>query len=629
MELDEIKRRSNEVARQFLQPSADGRGFICPVCGRGDGRSHHGGDRRGIRFEETEATATHKASLGYAKCFTCQTGGDIFDWYKYATGADTKEAMRVLGVDQKESKAPSRKQDTSPLQEKKITPQEIADYMGNAESYEPSKPWRGIDVGVLRGAGAKYLPHWRLPDKPTMWEHEVVAIPTSKGSYFVREFNDKGRWDMGTKQPSGLDNLQGKRDIYLVEGVIDALSLESVGVPAIGLSGTDGIGKLCNVLQGNLFPYRFLLAPDNDKDGLKAMDTWEDKLKAIGQDCKRVDVVELYGGAKDANEALQADRDGLARRVQREDPEENPWGGRTLSLIQGVEDGSFIPIPTGVKEIDKLLGGGFLPATLVTLGAPPAGAKTSITQWLMETMAKNKEDFSCLYFCGEMSREQLQARSISRVLYERGKDLTAMDILRGAPGWRDGVSLYDYEYASRVAYYSESDLDVILDILKKGVRYNQKKGKPAPFCVIDYLQIVQTQGNDEADRIGRTMKAMKDFARKTNSVVIIITAQNRMSNTSKTVSMFSGRGSSSIEYGADLCLSLIDTDYLADPNFDGEPDRGKKSLVVTKGRFVGQDARQDFMFDGRHTNFEPVWGRTESKTVSARIDSLLDEPPAR
>ena len=628
MELDEIKRRSNEVARQFLQPSADGRGFICPVCGRGDGRSHHGGDRRGIRFEETKETATHKASLGYAKCFTCQTGGDIFDWYKYATGADTKEAMRVLGVDQKESKAPSRKQDIPPLQEKKITPQEIADYMGKAESYEPSKPWRGIDVGVLWRAGAKYLPHWRLPDKPTMWEHEVVAIPTSKGSYFVREFNDKGRWDMGTKQPSGLDNLQGKRDIYLVEGVIDALSLESVGVPAIGLSGTDGIGKLCNVLQGNLFPYRFLLAPDNDKDGLKAMDTWEDKLKAIGQDCKRVDVVELYGGAKDANEALQADRDGLARRVQREDPEENPWGGRTVGLAQGIREGKYIPIPTGIAEIDNLLGGGFLPGTLATLGAPPAGGKTAISQWLMESMAKNRKDFSCLYFCGEMSREQLQARSVSRILSEHGKDLSALDVLRGAHGWEDGVARYEIECGGRVAYFKERDLSIILGIIKKGVRYNEKHKKPAPIVVLDYLQIMQCPSKDEQEKIDKVMGVMKDYAERHNTVAIVITAQNRESNKNGIVSMFTGKGGGGIEYGADYCLTLADTDTL-DKSFDGEVDKSKKSLVLTKGRFIGQDTRLDFHFDGRHSNFEPAWGRTESKTVSARIDSLLGEPPAR
>lgn len=626
MTIEELKERSNEVARSFLKPSRDGRGFECPVCGRGDGVSHHNRDRKGIIFKPVN----QGGRTNYlARCFSCKTGGDIVDWYMQVTGADTKEAMRVLGVDQKESKAPSRKQDIPPLQEKKLTAREIAEYMMSAEKHEPSKPWRGIDTAILQKRGAVYLPRWRQPNKPTMWEHEVVAIPTSKGFYFVREVNGTGKWDMGEKQPCGLDNLRGDSDVFVVEGAIDSLSLESVGVPAIGLGGTDGMGKLCEVLKGTSFPYRLLLAPDNDDSGHKAICDWVAKLDSIGARYEVMDIANLYGGVKDANDALQADREGLTSRANAIiDREQNPWSGRAVGLLQGMMGKEFMLVPTGIEAIDDLLGGGFQPATLATLGAPPAGGKTLIAQWLMETMAQKKQDFTCLYFCGEMSREQLQARSVSRVLFEHGKDFSALDVLNDVQGTRDGVAMYEHDIAGRVAYFRERDMEIIQGIIQKGVKYNLKHGRPAPYIVIDYLQIMQVQSRDEQERLDKIMGILKDIAVKARTVVIVITSQNRESNKNGVVSMFTGRGSSGIEYGADLCLSLVNTDTL-DKSFEGESDDSHKSLVLTKGRFIEKNKRKDFDFDGAHSYFKPLMGKLATKQEEETIRRMFDEPPAR
>ena len=625
MTIEELKERSNEVALSLWRPSADRKGIECPICGRGDGKSHHNRDRKGIVFNKVKGNYI-------ARCFTCKTEGDIIDWYKQVNGVDTKEAMRVLGVDRKESKAPSRKQDIPPLQEKKLTAQEIAEYLGAVEKHEPSKTWRGIDTAILQKRGAVYLPRWRQPNKPTMWEHEVVAIPTSKGFYFVREVNGTGKWDMGEKQPCGLDNLRGDSDVFVVEGAIDALSLETVGVPAIGLGGTDGIGKLCEAMKGTSFSYRLLLAPDNDDSGHKAICDWVAKLDSIGARYEVMDIANLYGGAKDANDALQADREGLSRRANAIiDREQNPWSGRAVGLLQGMISKEFKLIPTGIEAIDKLLGGGFQPATIATLGAPPAGGKTLIAQWLMETMAQKKKDFSCLYFCGEMSREQLQARSVARVLFEHGKDFSPLDILNDKAGARDGVAMYEHDIAGRVAYFRERDMEIIQGIIRKGIKYNLKHGRPAPYVVIDYLQIMQVQSKDEQERLDKVMAILKDIAIMGKTVVIVITSQNRESNKNGVVSMFTGLGSSGIEYGSDICLSLVNTDTL-DDSFDPKKDISDdkfKSLVLTKGRFLERSQRLDFKFDGRHSYFEPLMGRLATRREGKVIDGMFGEPPAR
>lgn len=624
------KAAAERLAACFLEPSKDKRGFICP-CGHGEGLAKKKGREKntgdGLTFD----------NRGYWHCFSCQRKGDIVELYQYQhNGVSFKDAVAELealaGIAPPAPPTPPAKQGKSPDQVK-------AEF--EALTFRPySIAARGISPETFARYGVTFCEKFINPLKAGTIHgpRRAIVFPTADGCYFVRacehdEREQTDKWDIGGKEPFNIEALQGNMPVFIVEGVIDALSIIEAGGAAIGLSGIDGIKKLLPHLKEIPFPNGLLIAADNDEPGRKAATDWKKAIEGAGASCKVVDVSKLYEGCKDANELLMEAPERLKNNIAEIYASEmqiiNPWAAGIESLLENVNTGVYEPIPTGIESIDAMLGGGFMAKQLVIIGAPPAMGKTALNQMIVETMALNNPDFTAMYFCFEMSRDQLQARSISRILHRQGVNLTALEVLRGQFGWQEGARIYREAIAGRVAYFGMGNglhscrLEDVLHQMQEGVRYNTFMGKPAPFIVIDYLQLVDVDGKDEMDAIKATVARLKEFAVKNNTVVIAVAANNRESNKSKEVSMYAGRGSSSIEYGADIVLGLTYTEFLEKKEV--AEDKRRRSLVVTKGRFIGQDTRADFEFSGRYTDFAPVdtWGTAPAAADEDAINDLL------
>jgi replicative DNA helicase len=617
------------LAAAFLDMAKDGKSFVCPVCHHGQGEAKkRGGEKNagdGITFTPE----------GRWHCFSCHNKGDIIDLYQLKHGVTHKQA-----VDELEAMLGFAPHVEPPAPKKPA----IADF-GELVFSPLTAEWRGLSPATLEKYGVKGCRQFINPKKAGTIKgpRPAVVFPTSEGCYFVRALEHKegercDKWDIGGKKPFNLEALKSGRPVFVVEGVIDALSIIEAGGEAVGLSGTDGAGAFLEVLKESPSPNGLLIAADNDGPGKKAAESWKAAFESVGVSCEIVDTAALFAGEKDANDALTKDRDGLRQRVQdllaKKAEVPNPWRAADLSgLVANIEAGDYEPIPTGIKSIDDLLGGGLYSRQLITLGAEPGKGKTAFCQWLCENMAAKSDEFSALFLCFEMDRGQLQARSISRLLHGQGYKLTALDVMQGKFGWREGVNIYQQEVGEQVAYYGlgsglhTSSIDEVMRILQDGVRYNASIGRPAPLVVVDYLQLIDVDGKDEQEAIKSVMGQLKDFAVKNNTVVIGIVAHNRESNKSGEPSLYSGRGSSSIEYGADIVLSLAYTDLLA--KREEVRDASKISLVVNKGRFCKPKARADFDFQGEYCDFVPcdTFGQAIGRRDSADINSLLAFDP--
>jgi len=66
-------------------------------------------------------------------------------------------------------------------------------------------------------------------------------------------------------------------------------------------------------------------------------------------------------------------------------------------------------MPSGIAEFDRLLGGGFVPGSLVLLAGPPGIGKSTLLLQVAARMAKAKG--ACLYVSGEESFEQIKLRA--------------------------------------------------------------------------------------------------------------------------------------------------------------------------------------------------------------------------
>ena len=380
-----------------------------------------------------------------------------------------------------------------------------------------------------------------------------------------------------------------------------------------------------------------------------------------------------------------------------EEPEKDPLD----AFLEEIQTTQFEPISTGIKDIDRALYGGFLRRTLVTLAAAPGAGKTALAQWIFENMAAAGHDV--LYINLEMDRAQLLARSISRLAWKRsggkGTSLSALEILRGYE-WKDiparaekilgAAKEYRERIAPRFRYNPDSlqgivnemrgnDIRRIIKAMKDEVDRVKGEGRPEPIFCIDYLQIIEAPGNTTAEQIQAIIKALKDFAIENNTVVFLISAQNRAANKAGISEMESGRDTSAIEYSGDLMLGLVYTaiengetwtyyerdeegQILKDRNgtpkkvtkaydldrirellrkaYDSheapDPVCSRLTLKVLKNRFGAAERRANFIFDGEHGTFHQVEreGRPDPEPEDKRneweqsnLSELLAEDP--
>lgn len=271
-------------------------------------------------------------------------------------------------------------------------------------------------------------------------------------------------------------------------------------------------------------------------------------------------------------------------------------------------------MPTGITDIDRAIGGGFIRQQLVLLGAAPGAGKTALAQWIFEGMAKRGT--SVLYLNLEMSREQVLARSFSRIAARQGAKIRTTDILQGYK-WTDeqraailrAAEEYKADIAPRMIYNPDgitANLDEILAYIEKEAQTAEAAQMTAPLVVLDYLQLVSGQPREDAAAvIKRAVAGLKSYSVRHNTLVFVIIAHNRQSNTSGAVSMESGRDTSALEYSADLQLALTFTLCLdregqrkKSPDELTPEEKRQVTLKVTKGRFGGAGTDVDLIFTG-------------------------------
>jgi len=337
--------------------------------------------------------------------------------------------------------------------------------------------------------------------------------------------------------------------------------------------------------------------------------------------------------------------------------------GMVDAFLDTIKTRRYEPIPTGIHKIDFALSGGLVRKTLVTLGAAPGMGKTAIAQYIGENIATRGTDV--LYLNLEMDRDQLLARSLSRILYTTNKyyDVSSLEMLRGY-NWQndqgkceaieDAARFYKNTIAPHFKYNPDTMKDTnklskILEACEREAKIAEAQGKEAPIVFVDYLQLIECDYYNAAGRIPdaaeglkMTLKKLKDFAINYNTVVIAVMAHNRASNASGAATMESGRDTSAIEYTADVMLALNYTAIEDREKFEngeyksdtGDHNKGdmkfspvtleyirikidaaelfgadypliakRVCLKVLKSRFSRSGNKVRFIFDGRHNTF--------------------------
>ena len=603
-----------DYVKTHLTPSKGDNKYNCPFCPSGTGKN------------ETGAFGIVTENPRKYHCFACGAKGDLFDLIGQVEGipefvgrvARAKELYgggepaKVNNMAELRTAPQQRKESPDLIKSPAVNAAEMAEldkYFSECNTRLQGNTYRGISRETLDRFKVGYDPAWKNPAAENAPTSPRIIIPTGGGSYIARHADENEKdyryFDVGEKRIFNSQALiTATAPVFIVEGEIDAMSIIDAGGEAVGLGGISGINKLVALLSADKPKAPLIVALDNDKpnkDGTPGAGP-----KATAELIDALDglkipyfVMNVYGDAKDANEALQRDREALEKNIagvldaaRREYVGKNSIAGYMDTFIEYLQKGQ-ISYPTGLTKFDRFALGGGLHPGLIVIGALSGLGKTTFILQIADNMAKSGQDV--MFFALEMGRNELIAKSLSRISFvqrlekygDSNYTKTTGEILQGAKYFNEseiGVlkdALTEYERgAEHMFIFEGNDLDtdkeVTVDTIADKVAEHVKQTGRHPVVFVDYLQILQPAKDKMTDTeaVRYNVKALKEISRVFDIPVITISAFNRSSYKGDQ-GQEAFKQSGGIEYSADVLLKL---------QYDGQ---GKES-------FKREDAENEY-----------------------------------
>lgn len=640
MNREEAKQYIQARAKDYLQPDRSKKGFICPVCGSGQGKNGTG--------------ITTKDGVHYTCWAGCFTNADIIDIIgiehnltDYNSKLQRAAELFNITIESGYSRS-SAFDDFAPVYQNQATNERNTQYsihnntyttpytqQGEAEpdytdffleaakAIDQTDYHRGLSKETITRFKLGFVPEWRHPKAPNAPASPRLIIPTSRHSYLARDTraelsDDQRKYSKSKVGKVRIFNSRALKDaqkpIFIVEGELDALSIIDVGGEAIALGSTANKRALLTMLENNRPSQPLIIAMDNDEAGSKANRELTEGLERLKIPFYRLDISGQY---KDANEALNADREAFRDAVEQAEnieaetleaeKEQLRREAAAYSLpdfIKKIEESKRAAfIPTGFSPLDNLLDGG-LYAGLYIVGAISSLGKTTFCLQIADQIAQSGQDV--LIFSLEMARNELIAKSVSRnTLIEDMQKNGSTANAKTTRGILTGTRYADYSPAERqliqsaVAsygnyakniYITEGLGNVGVDEIRDKVQKHIKLTGAAPVVLIDYLQIIAPADIRATDKqnTDKAVLELKRLSRDYSIPVIGISSFNR-DNYTAPVNLASFKESGAIEYSSDVLIGL---QYAGMDYQEGEADKAREKRLRELMKQVITDAKE-------------------------------------
>lgn len=233
--------------------------------------------------------------------------------------------------------------------------------------------------------------------------------------------------------------------------------------------------------------------------------------------------------------------------------------------------GGIRGIPTGLKDLDKLLAG-LQRSDLVVVAARPSMGKTALMLNMALNIATDNKNGAVLYFSLEMSKEQLVDRLLAA---EAGVDAWK---LRTGDGLNDKdferLSAAMGELAEAPIFIDDTSGITVSDLRTKARRLHHRHPLAAIF--VDYLQLMSGGSRfaataNRVQEISEISRSLKILARELNVPIVAASQLSRSveSRNPPIPQLADLRESGSIEQDADIVAFIYRQNYYdenADPN---------------------------------------------------------------
>ena len=287
-------------------------------------------------------------------------------------------------------------------------------------------------------------------------------------------------------------------------------------------------------------------------------------------------------------------------------------------------------ISTGFLNLNRKMGGGIY-SGLYVLGGMSSLGKTAFTLQMADNIASEGHDV--IFFSLEMSKFELEARNISRRLFNvdrnKYKNYGTLEFIKGSyegiETELDGV-IQKYENETKTLSIKEGNFNTNIDTVRAMVQAHINKykvdGKPTrkPTIFIDYLQILKGKGvGNDKQEMDFVATELKRISRDFDIPVIVVSSFSR-SNYYTQVGMESFKESGAIEYTSDVLIglqfSILDDKEIATDkqkaecreaiNEEKKADVRSITAVILKQRNAKPYVKQKFIFHAKNNTMQEV-----------------------
>jgi len=560
--------------------------------------------------EKNRPGMSYDRKTNRVKCFKDGAVYDIFDLIGAIEGIQgfNNQLKRACEKFNYELDEPSYKPTTTLKAKEKTTYEDLTKFfeqshnlLMNSDKARQAREY----LTITRGLTIDTIERFNLGFKDNEFfggesKHDCIIIPTSKTGYTRRNLTNDGD-KVRKKNTASIFNkdalLNDDDYCYVVEGEIDAMSIEQLNYKCVAIGSTAYKNMLIETYKDLNAKCILILALDNDGEGIKAQKELSKML--IDKNIPHMainDINDLYGICKDANESMLNNCDefesklikylGTSLNILGEFKEKQEYEAKkTIIEYEKMSDyghlddyktqvKNFIQgIPTGFKLLDNnhALDGG-LYAGLYVIGAMSGLGKTTYILQMATQIAKAKQDI--LYFSLEMSRHELISKTISRIMYMNCCDLskstnnakTARHIMDGNRHYSFNtfekelyeMSLNDYftQYAPYI-YTVEVEKSINVSQIEEYTKKHYTLTGRQPIVIIDYLQLLAppVEGLTDKQAMDITIMRLKQISRDYKIPVLVVSSFNR-SGYGQKASMASFKESGAIEYSCDVLMSF-------------------------------------------------------------------------
>jgi|688.fasta_scaffold68323_4 replicative DNA helicase len=198
-----------------------------------------------------------------------------------------------------------------------------------------------------------------------------------------------------------------------------------------------------------------------------------------------------------------------------------PGAQRMLGDLNQKIDGTYKFTHTGIKFLDTMLGGEWLPKTLNIIMAKPGTGKTALIGQSMLEMARQYSTRS-LFFSLEMSKEQLISRWVAYLLKMDASNLQFGRVNKEQADKIEQAVMYLQSLPMSVI----DDPTIGLSTIRKEIRDSARVGCKVVF--LDYLQIVRhSPTSNRNNDLGEVAQTLKEAAKEANIAIVLLSQMTK------------------------------------------------------------------------------------------------------